>query len=65
VKIDPAHIRLAGFLRAVDAAFSGGGSMMIICEELVKVNGRMETKKGRKLYPGDVSETAGEAFSVK
>jgi len=65
LKFDTAYIKLDSFLEAVNAVSSGGEAKIMIIEGLVKVNGQVETRRGRKCYPGDVVETAGETFAVE
>ncbi len=65
MKIDTEYIKLDSFLKAVGAAASGGEAKMVIMEGLVRVNGEIETRRGRKLYPGDRVETAKRIFMVE
>lgn len=65
MKIDSEYIKLDSFLKAVNAVSSGGEAKMIISEGMVRVNGEPEARRGRKLYPGDLVETAGKAFKVE
>jgi ribosome-associated protein len=37
----------------------------MIKQGLVKVNGQVETRRSRKLFPGDVVEFQGQTFLVK
>jgi len=65
LKIDTEYIKLDRFLKAVNAVSSGGEAKMLISEGMVMVNSQVETRRGRKLYPGDMVETAGETFVVE
>lgn len=65
VKIDTEYIKLDSFLKAVNAAASGGEAKVMISEGMVKVNGRVDTRRGRKLHRGDVVETAGRVYAVE
>ncbi len=65
MKIDTQYIKLDSFLKAVGAATSGGEAKMAITEGLVRVNGEIETRRGRKLYPGDRVETRKKIFMVE
>ena len=47
------YIKLDSFLKAVNAVGSGGQAKQIIADRLVQVNGQVELRRGRKLYPGD------------
>lgn len=65
MKIDTEYIKLDSFLKAVNAVSSGGEAKIVINEEMVKVNGEVETRRGRKLYPGDRVEIGGKIFVVE
>ena len=53
------HITLEALLKASGLA-SGGAAKALIAEGAVRVNGQAETRRGRKLRPGDEVQT-GEA----
>jgi ribosome-associated protein len=59
------YIKLDSFLKAVNVVGSGGEAKIIIAEGQVSVNGETETRRGRKLYPGDHVALGGHAFSVE
>jgi ribosome-associated protein len=59
------YIKLDSFLKAVNIVGSGGEAKIIISEGHVSVNGETETRRGRKLYPGDRVELDGQKFSVE
>lgn len=66
MKIDTEYIKLDSFLKAVNAAGSGGEAKAVIQDGLVKVNGEVDTRRGRKLRPGDSVEIEGGArFEVE
>ncbi len=65
MKIDTEYIKLDSFLKAVDAVGSGGEAKTLIAEGMVRVNGTPETRRGRKLRPGDRVEVAGQSFEVE
>lgn len=65
VKIDTEYIKLDSFLKAVNAASSGGEAKVMITEGMVRVNGEIEMRRGRKLYPGDRVEVSGRSFPVE
>lgn len=46
-------IRLDQFLKVARLVGSGGEAKMLIADGLVKVNGEVELRRGRKLYQGD------------
>ncbi len=65
MKIDTGYIKLDSFLKAVGAVASGGEAKVVIGGGAVSVNGEVETRRGRKLYPGDRVETSGKKFVVE
>jgi len=65
MKIDTSYIKLDSFLKAVDAASSGGEAKFLITGGKVFVNGETELRRGRKLYPGDLVEVEGKRFFVE
>lgn len=54
VKIKTEFITLSSFLKWANVVASGGEAKALINEGLVRVNGRTEYKKGKKLYPQDI-----------
>ena len=60
----PETIELDRFLKLALVAQSGGEAKMIIKSGAVKVNGEVETRRGRKLRPGDRVEVNGEEFVI-
>lgn len=56
VPIKEKHIRLDQFLKWAALTDSGGQSKILILSEQVKVNGQTETRRTRKLFPGDIVE---------
>jgi ribosome-associated protein len=65
VKIDTEYIKLDSFLKAANIASSGGEAKLFIIDRMAKVNGEIETRRGRKLYPGDRVEVNGKVFEVE
>jgi ribosome-associated protein len=59
------YIKLDSFLKGVNVVGSGGEAKIIIAEGQVRVNGETETRRGRKLYPGDCVALGGHEFSVE
>ena len=53
VPIDTSYIKLDSFLKMVCAVSSGGEAKIVIAEGEVLTNEEVETRRGRKLYPGD------------
>ena len=56
LKIESEYIKLDQFLKLADIASTGGHAKYLIQEGVVKVNGEVETRRGKKLVPGDVVE---------
>ena len=42
-----------------------GDAKFVIQDGLVKVNGEVETQRGKKLYPGDTVSYDGKTFKVE
>ena len=55
------HIALDALLKATGLASSGGGAKILIAGGGVRVNGEIETRRGRKLRAGD-RVTVGDAL---
>jgi ribosome-associated protein len=53
MKIDGEFIKLDSFLKAVDVVSSGGEAKMLIQDGHVLVNGKIESRRGKKLRQGD------------
>jgi ribosome-associated protein len=58
-------IKLDQFLKLVGIAATGGQAKLIIIDGDVKVNGTVETRRGRKLVSGDQVTVEGQTFEVK
>jgi ribosome-associated protein len=48
------HITLDALLKATGLASSGGEAKVLIAEGSVRVNGEVDTRRGRKLRAGDL-----------
>jgi ribosome-associated protein len=59
------YIKLDSFLKGVNIVGSGGEAKIIIAEGQVRVNGDLEMRRGRKLYPGDRVTLDGYEFTVE
>ena len=57
-------IKLDQFLKLVGIAQTGGQAKFLIQDGEVRVNGKIETQRGRKLGNGDQVTTLGETFEV-
>lgn len=59
------YIELDSLLKLLGVAPSGGSAKMMVAEGLVKVNGKPESRKTRKLHAGDVVRVGGEEIVVR
>lgn len=57
-------IRLDQFLKLADAAQGGGEAKGLVQSGAVRVNGEVETRRGRKLRPGDTVELGARRYRV-
>lgn len=57
-------IPLGAFLKVAGAAGTGGHAKLLIQEGGVRVNGAIETRRGRKLIEGDRVRVAGAEYRV-
>lgn len=64
ITIDSEYIKLDQFLKLVDLASTGGHAKFLIQEGLVKVNGEVELRRGKKLRSGDLVEIEGNKIKV-
>ena len=60
----PPGTTLGQALKAANVVGSGGEAKVVIQAGEVLVNGEVETRRGRRLQPGDVIETMGERMEV-
>lgn len=58
-------IKLGQALKAVGFVESGVDAKFVIQDGLVKVNGSIETQRGKKLYAGDVIEFDGNKILIE
>lgn len=59
------YIKLGQALKAAGFADSGVDAKFLINEGNVKVNGAVETQRGKKLYSGDTVEFEGNTIKIK
>lgn len=53
------YIQLGQFLKLAGCASTGGHAKIMLTEEAVRVNGEVDTRRGRKLYPNDTVDIDG------
>ena len=58
IVIDTDYIKLDSLLKLANLVMSGGEAKLLIQEGHIQVNGQLETRRGRKLYPGDLVQAA-------
>jgi ribosome-associated protein len=57
-------VELYKILKMENLAASGGEAKLLIADGQVKVNGEIETRKRKKIFPGDVVEFAGNRLQI-
>ena len=65
VKIKKAPVELYKILKFENLTSSGGEAKYMILDGFVKVNGRIETQKRKKIYPDDIIEAGGYVMEIK
>ena len=64
VEIKDDFIKLGQLLKLADLVSSGVEAKIVIQNGEVKVNGEIETRRGKKIYPQDVVEFDGHQVTV-
>jgi len=59
------YIKLGQALKAAGLVESGVEAKIVILDGLVKVNGNVETQRGKKLVDGDIVSFDGEEIEIK
>jgi ribosome-associated protein len=57
-------IRLGQLLQFAGVVDSGGEAKALLADGAVRVNGEVETRRGRQLHPGDEVAVGGETLRV-
>lgn len=65
IKLREDYIKLGQALKAAGLSESGVDAKFAVQEGLVKVNGQVETRRGRKLVNGDVVELDGNQIKIE
>ena len=65
IKIKDEHIKLGQALKLAGLVDTGVDAKLEIQEGFVKVNGKVEVQRGKKIYPGDVIEFDGQQVKVE
>ena len=65
IKLREDYIKLGQALKAAGLAESGVDAKLVIQDGLVKVNGQIETQRGKKLVAGDLVEYDGQQIKIE
>ena len=65
IKLREDFIKLGQALKAAGLVESGVDAKFVIQDGLVKVNGAIETQRGKKLVAGDIIEFDGEQVKIE
>ena len=65
VEIDEEPVELYKILKFDNMVRSGGEAKYVIAEGLVRVNGEVETRKRKKIYPCDIIKFEEEKIQIK
>ena len=58
------YILLGQFLKYAGIISNGGQSKMFLAENSVKINGIIDQRRGKKLFPGDIVEVLGQKYEI-
>lgn len=64
ISINTEYIKLDQLLKFAGVAENGADAKFIIMDEVVKVNGELETRRGRKIRKGDVVTVGDQIINV-
>lgn len=65
IKLREDYIKLGQALKAAGLVESGVDAKFVVQDGLVKVNGQIETQRGKKLVDGDMIEFDGETVKIE
>ena len=65
IKLRDEYIKLGQALKIAGLAESGVDAKYVIQDGLVKVNGKVETQRGKKLYSGDIIEFQNKQVQIE
>lgn len=65
IEIRDEYIKLGQAMKLAGLVSSGIEAKVVIQDGQVKVNGEVDTRRGKKLYSGDIFEYNGELVTVK
>ncbi|MCY6485373.1 S4 domain-containing protein YaaA [Clostridium aestuarii] len=64
IKLETEIIKLDAFLKWAGVVVAGSEAKFYIKNEDVKVNGEIETRRGKKLTKGDIIKFDGESYKI-
>ena len=64
IKLRDDYIKLGQALKAANLVQSGVDAKFAIQDGLVKVNGQVQTQRGKKLFDGDIVEFKGNQIKI-
>lgn len=64
IKLKEEYIKLGQVLKAAGLVESGVDAKFAVQDGLVKVNGQVETQRGKKLVEGDIVEYDGNSIKI-
>ncbi|TDT69833.1 ribosome-associated protein [Hypnocyclicus thermotrophus] len=64
VKINTEFIKLDQLLKWINVVSSGVEAKIVIQDGLVKLNGEIETRRGKKIYNDDIIEVNGRKYKI-
>lgn len=65
IKIKDEFIKLGQAMKLANMVSSGVEAKFVIADGLVSVNGEVDVRRGRKLYPGDTFTYNGKTITVE
>lgn len=65
IKITTEFIKLGQLLKLTHIISSGGEEKIYVATREIIVNGQLENRRGRKLYPNDVIEVENRMFIIR
>lgn len=65
IKLRDEYIKLGQALKAANLVEDGVEAKLVIQDGLVKVNNRVDIRRGRKLYDGDVASFDGQELRIE
>lgn len=65
IKIETEYITLAQFLKIVGLIDTGGQAKYFLLDNKLLLNNELESRRGKKVYSGDVIKIGKEEFIIK